>query len=257
MGASRPSTAWTRLRPAILKSIVGAVVAAAAVAIYAVIVGSFGVLELKLILVIVVFVAFTLFALFDAEAVAPRHDRLAIASLAVAVYLLVAGVLLIALAAPTGQLDDGTEGTLAAFARWIALALVGRGVLLELLLLEAAHRHFGARMITRVAAGTSVAAVLTATLLSIPAFPWTDDTFPAPYWRSTGVAAILMLLGTALLPLLGRFFVHRDGGPIPASAEPLPPRLAWPRLEDGTPLPAGPDGRPDYGVLTPERPTRP
>lgn len=251
---SSPPTVWSRLRPTILKSIIGAVIAAAAVAIYGVIVGSFGALELKLLLVIVVFIAFALFALFDAELVSRRSDRLALGGLLVAVYLLVAGILLIALATRTGfESTEGRTGEM--FARWIGLVVIARGLMLWLLLLDEARRAYRTPLIDRVAAATMALAAVFAVLLSIPTFPWTDEHFPDPYWRTLGVAAILALLGSALVPLLGRFFGRRTS---PVAPAPGPRRLAWPRFEDGAPLPAGPDGRPDYTVLeqpaTPEQP---
>lgn len=246
--APPPTSVWTRLRPTILKSIIGAVVAAAAVAIYGVIVGSFGALELKLLLVIVVFVAFALFALFDAELVSRRSDRLALAGLLVAVYLLVAGILLIALATPVA-FETTQERTGEMFGRWIGLVVIARGLMLWLLLLDEGRRAYRTPHIDRVAAATMALAAVFAVLLSIPTFPWVDVHWPDPYWRSLGVAAILALLGSALIPLLGRFFGRRT----PAAAPAGPRRLAWPRFEDGTPLPAGPDGKPDFSVL--EQPT--
>jgi hypothetical protein len=249
--APPPTTVWARLRPTILKSIIGAVVAAAAVAIYGVIVGSFGALELKLLLVIVVFVAFALFALFDAEVVSRRSDRLALAGLIVSVYLLVAGVIVIALAGRMG-FESIEERTGEVFLRWIALAVIGRGLMLWLLLLDEGRRAYRMPLLHRVTAATMALAALFALLLSIPTFPWVDEHFPDPYWRSLGVAAILALLGSALIPLLGRFFGRRTP---PATPPPGARRLAWPRFEDGTPLPAGPDGTPDFSVL--EQPAAP
>jgi hypothetical protein len=82
----------------VLQAIIAAVLAAAAIAIYAIIVGTFGVLEQKLLLVVVVFIGFAFFALFDAGVVARRSDRLAVISVVVALYLLVAGVLKVGLA---------------------------------------------------------------------------------------------------------------------------------------------------------------
>lgn len=39
--------------------------------------------------------------------------------------------------------------------------------------------------------------------------------------------------------------------PAPAPAAPAPQQLAWPRLLDGRPVPAGQDGRPDFAALAP------
>lgn len=41
--------------------------------------------------------------------------------------------------------------------------------------------------------------------------------------------------------------------PVPAAPAPVAPapQLAWPRLLDGRPVPAGPDGRPDFAALAP------
>ena len=246
--APPPTSVWTRLRPTILKSIIGAVVAAAAVAIFGVIVGSFGALELKLLLVIVVFVAFALLSLADAELVSRRSDRLALGGLLVSVVLLVAGVLMIALAPRMGY-ESVEERTFEVFVRWIGLVVIGRGLMLWLLLLDEGRRAYRTALLQRVSVATMALAALFALLLAIPTFPWVDVHWPDPYWRSLGVAAILALLGSALIPLLGRFF----GRHAPVASPPAPRRLAWPRFEDGTPLPAAPDGRPDFSVL--EQPT--
>jgi hypothetical protein len=254
VSAAPPPSVWARLRPTILKSIIGAVIAAAAVAIYGVIVGSFGALELKLLLVIVVFVAFALLALLDAELVSRRSDRLALTGLVVSVALLVAGVLMIALA-PRMGFESIEERTVEVFLRWVGLVVIGRGLMLWLLLLDEGRRAYRTPLLHRVSVATMALAALFALLLSIPTFPWVDAHFPDPYWRSLGVAAILALLGSALIPLLGRFFGRRTP---PVTPPPGERRLAWPRFEDGTPLPAGPDGRPDFSVLeqpaSPERP---
>jgi hypothetical protein len=247
MSDAAGSRAWTwpRVRRIVLQAIIAAVLAAAAIAIYAIIVGTFGVLEQKLLLVVVVFIGFAFFALFDAGVVARRSDRLALISVAVALYLLVAGVLKVGLATDDRDLFSDDFSVWSEFTRWIGLAFVARVALLWVWMLHEGRRSARLRMLRTLALVTTVLVVILAVLLTLPLILERTH-FADPYWRATAVAAILALLGTALLPLLGWFLRERNR---PAPAPPGVRRLAWPRFEDGTPLPADAEGRPDYSVL--------
>lgn len=240
--------AWPRIRRIVLQAIIGAVVAAAAIAIYAIIVGTFGVVEQKLLLVVLVFIGFAFFALFDAGVVSKRSDRLAIISVSVALYLLVAGILKVALAdtSTDGFRDEsGDFSVWAEFARWVGMAFVARVALLWVWLLYEMRRTARRPMLRLLSVVTTVLVAVLAVLLTIPLI-WERTDFADAYWRATAVAAVLALLGTALLPLL-RWFLRERTPPAP---QPAARRLAWPRFEDGTPLPADAQGRPDYSVLT-------
>jgi hypothetical protein len=246
---------WPRVRKLVLQAIIVAVLAAAAIAIYAIIVGTFGVLQQKLLLVVLVFLGFAFFALFDSAVLSRRSDRLAIISVAVALYLLVVGILKIAFA--NGADDAGQHSAWSEFGTWVGLAFVARVALLWVWLLDEGRRAARLPLLRVLAVGTTVLVVVLAVLLTVPLL-FEPVHLADAYWRATAVTAVLALLGTALFPLLAWFFRSRS-----PSAVPVPPgsrRLAWPRYEDGTPLPADADGRPDYsGVLVepPAAPTAP
>jgi hypothetical protein len=129
---------------------------------------------------------------------------------------------------------------------------------------------------------------LLAVMLSLPML-LTNIQFSEGYWRTVGAIAILDTLGTVLVPLVHALFgpkpealpapvasasaafapaseprglqpsntvpVVAPARPAAAAYAPLDPapaplRLAWPRYDDGRPLPARPDGSPDFtGVL--------
>jgi hypothetical protein len=253
MSDATPSRAltWQAVRKLVLQAIIVAVLAAAAIAIFAIIVGSFGALEQKLLAVVLVFLGFACFALFDAAVLSRRNDRLALLSVAVALFLLVVGVLKVALADPSDAF--ATHGIWPEFWEWIGLAVVDRVALLWVWLLDEERRSARRPILSRLAVGTTALVAVLAVLLSLPLLVDRGD-FPNPYWRATAVAGVLALLGTALLPLLGWFFRSRT----PVAV--LPPgsrRLAWPRYEDGTPLPADAEGRPDYSQVLQEAPSPP
>jgi hypothetical protein len=240
---------WPRIRRIVLQAIIAAVLAAAAIAIYAIIVGTFGVVEQKLLLVVLVFIGFAFFALFDAGVVSKRSDRLAIISVTVALYLLVAGILKVALAETStdgfGE-ESGDFSVWSEFGRWFAMAFVARVSLLWVWLLYEMRRAARRPMLRLLAAITTALVAVLAVLLTVPLI-WERTDFVDAYWRATAVAAVLALLGTALLPLLRWFLRERTAPPAPPAGT---RRLAWPRFEDGTPLPADAQGRPDYSVLT-------
>jgi hypothetical protein len=251
MTDATPSRAltWPAVRKLVLQAIIVAVLAAAAIAIFAIIAGSFGVLEQKLLAVVLVFLGFAFFALFDAAVLSRRNDRLALISVAVALFLLVVGVLKVALADASDAFS--THGIWPELWEWIGLAFVDRVALLWVWLLDEGRRSARRPMLRLLAVTTTALVVVLAVLLSLPLLVDRGD-FPNPYWRATAVAAVLALLGTALLPLLAWFFRSRN--PVPPSAA---RRLAWPRYEDGTPLPADAEGRPDYSQVLQEPPTPP
>lgn len=242
---------WPRLRKLVLQAIIVAVLAAAAIAIWAIIAGTFGALEQKLLAVVLVFLGFAFFALFDAAVLARRNERLALASVAVALVLLVAGVVKVGVA----QTSDtwGDHGVWQEFSFWMALAFVDRVALLWIWLLDEGRRVARRPLLRGLAVATTGLVVVLALLLSGPLLTEPEH-LPDAYWRATAVAAVLALLGTALLPLLGWLLRDRTPAVVPP---PGTRRLAWPRYEDGTPLPADAEGRPDYSQVLMDPPVPP
>jgi hypothetical protein len=290
---------WSVARRAALKSTVGAIIAAAAVGIFAVIVGSFGTLQAKLLYTIILFVAFTFLSLYDAQVSAKHNERFAVISVFVSVYLMLVGIIKIWFA------DFGLHNTLTQngdyygsvstqspfdaiytnFIEWIGLVLIARGALLYVDMLLAIRRNYIYNSLSAIVNGTIAVVAILAALFSLPII-FHHTHFADAYYRADGVAVILVLLGTVLIPIIGRFFGERVARPVrayPSTAgastrlvneTPSQPtanvsngeevaaedaghletepaatpvlRMRWPLYEDGTPLPAGPDGLPDY-----------
>ncbi len=85
-------------------------------------------------------------------------------------------------------------------------------------------------------------------VLALMLYEWID--FHDLYWRWVVAIAILAALGTALVPLVNVLFTAREDRPQKL--------LPWPTYADGrTPLPALPDGQPDFQAYTTGRPTYP
>ncbi|KQO60336.1 hypothetical protein [Curtobacterium sp. Leaf261] len=327
---------WARVRPLVFRTIIGAVIAAGLVGVVAVLIGDFGTVGLQLLLMILVVVVFALLSWYDADVSSRRSSTFALASVVTSMYLLVVGLVKIWILRPdsiSARYEDPiwTIGT--QFWQWIGLVVVARAALLLVHLLLNIHRRFRKPVLQVVAKVTVGLIALLAALVSIPLlFPNTH--FGESFWRLLWVVAILVVLGTVLVPLSNALFGprptwpqggtvdpryvptplyvgtqsaatpqdvatppiawqpgehDRTGGPTsvrpstpvghgwgatpapnpsatrqdpsaPSATssgrasddhryEPEPPRLrvlAWPRYVDGTPLPAGPDGSPDF-----------
>jgi hypothetical protein len=159
---------------------------------------------------------------------------------------------------PGGYYDHGFE-------RFFELVLavgVLQLALLHMRLFWMAHqRHVTS--FTRVVAIVTTAFVigLAGMLVFFLTFPRTID-YDELYWRIVVAVAILAAVGTTLLPLLNALFAPRRPRPAAAghpygyavdTAQELPaaaqPQQAWPTYVDGrTPLPAMPDGSPDWNA---------
>jgi hypothetical protein len=247
---------WSSVRGLVLKAIVGSVIFAAAIAIFAIIVGSFGVIEGKLLTIVLLFIFFALGCLFDAAVVSPKNELFAFVGIFVNVYLLLVGVYKIAFA---GLVPDGIDisGTglsvFNAFWVWVWLVIIARLAVGYAILVVNERKVYRYNALEPLITGTVGALALLTLLISLPSI-LTMVSFPGYFWRLTAVVAVLTVLGTVLIPLVGRFFGERIA-PAPqlnGDGSVKAQRLAWPRLEDGTPLPALPgSGAPDYSVVRP------
>ncbi|MGO4535778.1 hypothetical protein [Leifsonia sp. 2MCAF36] len=295
---------WVRhLMPRI---VVGALIAAALVGVYAVVLGRFDETCWRLIGTIGLFVFFALVSWYDADVSARRAAWFGAVSVITSVYLF--GIGLWKVWMPVYQPVDGGYGASDPWwqpASWFLLVLVTRVGLLHIHLVLNTQRRFTGPIMSKVTVATLVLVGLLTGGLSLPLI-WTHVDFGETYWRMVAVVAILDALGTVLIPLTYSLFgptaahppaaVGMTFAPAPAPAPtptftptpafaPAPPfgppaaptpgtasapsgcpvapaaapasayprldagnglRLEWPRYINGQPLPARPDGSPDF-----------
>jgi len=298
-GALPPDTdrfAWVRrLLPRI---VVGALIAAALVGVYAVIIGTWDETCWRLIGTIALLVFFSLVSWYDADVSARRAPWFGAVSVILSAFLLLDG--LVKLWAPafdgsSSSPDDGTGTSSWGVFGWIALVAVVRLGLLHVHLVLNTQRRFTGPIMSKVTVCTLVlVGALTLGLAAPLVFDHT--TFSDTYWRLVATIAILDALGTILIPLTYTLFGPKAAkgsaraaaaaaaappvaaaapaaagyaapaayappaasAPAPTASSPYPNvltpaggyRLEWPRYVNGTPLPARPDGSPDFtGVV--------
>jgi hypothetical protein len=311
---------WAKVRPAVLKTIVGSVVAAALVGVTAIVVGQFGTIHLQALFTVIFIVTFALLAWYDAEVSAKRSSTFALIGVGISVILLIIGMLKIWLPQSSDldtdyayYYDDTSYDVAENFGHWIWLVVIARFALLHAHLLLNIHRKYNTPVLSVVANITLGLIALFGILLALPSiFDNTD--FGEAYWRLFGAVLILDVLGTVLIPLAYALFspkksnwedyerfdqmpqipqmpvqqqqhfqsparqqlheqydvpsqpvAHRSTfqpttspveppaqafgptGAVKFEQRPTPSRkLAWPRYEDGTPLPINPDGTPNF-----------
>jgi hypothetical protein len=300
--APAPAPAVNRfgwVRKLLPRIVVGALIAAALVGVYAVIIGRWDETCSRLIGTIALLVFFSLVSWYDADVSARRAPWFGAVSVTLSAFLLLDGLWKIWSPALDGSVpDDWWWG----FFSWVLLVAVTRLGLLHLHLVLNTQRRFTGPIMSKVTLVTLLFVGALTLGLAVPlVFPRVD--FGEAYWRLVGAIAILDALGTILIPLTYTLFgpkrereqqgprtagasslggsrdvssgatayVPSLAGPAvsvavppaapaapvaPASAYPnvLTPtggfRLEWPRYVNGTPLPANPDGSPDFtGVV--------
>jgi hypothetical protein len=286
------------VRKLLPRIVIGALIAAALVGVYAVIIGRWDETCWRLIGTISLLVFFSLVSWYDADVSARRASWFGAVSVALSAFLLLDGLWKIWSPALDGTVpDDWWWG----FFSWMLLVAVTRLGLLHIHLVLNTQRRFTGPIMSKV---TLVTLILVGALTVGLALPlvFTRADFSEAYWRLVGAIAILDALGTILIPLTYTLFGPKSGrragapsvdappvvgpsssggagpaafatathgaaatsasatsapaAPADASAYPnvLAPaggfRLEWPRYVNGTPLPAKPDGSPDFtGVI--------
>ena len=266
-----------RVRPLMLRVVIGSLIAAAAIAIFSIATGQFDDTSWRVLGTAALFAFFALFSWYDADVSAKRSARFALVSFAVSVYLFVAGIVKIWEPDDAHNLNSGFPG----FGGWVLLAIIARVALLHTHLVLNTEARLASPVIAVVTKVTLVLVVMLAVLLSLPVL-FSAVELNGPYGRTVGVIAVLDALGTVLIPLGYQMFTPaRTRTAVPASTlTPLPgwqppaaattptspsgwrppaaayaklgqPRLlAWPRYADGTDLPVNATGNPDFtGVL--------
>ncbi|MEO7018232.1 MAG: hypothetical protein ABI067_17110 [Leifsonia sp.] len=274
---------WVRqLLPPI---VIGALIAAALVGVYAVIIGEFNDLCWRLIGTIALFVFFSLVSWYDADVSARRAPWFGAVSVVASVYLLLVGLTKV-------WVPADIYGPFWQQWSWFGLVFVTRIGLLHMHLVLNTQRRFTGPIMSKVTIVTLTLVGALTTGLSLPLlFPNAD--FGETYWRSIAVIAILDALGTILIPLTYQLFgpkkhptdlpqwqaptpfphvpestavppIAMQAAPAAATQVALPRvhaaypnvhqtgglRLEWPRYINGTPVPAREDGSPDFmGVV--------
>lgn len=211
---------WGLVKPLVLKSIIGSVVAASLVGVFAMVVGEFSALHFQLFLTITLIVFFSLMSWYDADVSSKRSSTFALIGVCVSLYLLFIGLVKI------WYIDSGDsiypyyvsreDRILTNFGQWIWLALIARAALLHAHLLLNIHRKYNTPILNIVAKVTFIFIVLLALMLSIPhIFEQVDYT--EGYWRTLGAVAILDVLGTVLIPLSYALFGPKSSSAVPAN----------------------------------------
>lgn len=207
-------TIWDKARPATLKVVIGAVVAAGLIGAAAMIVGEFGLSHLRALLTVGVIVIFSLLVLYDAEVSSKRSHTFAFIGVIVSLYLLLAGILKIWIPALNYNTYDeydltnvgviapyySTYDVMGDFAAWIWLLIIARFALIHAHLLINIHRKYSTPLLQLTAKVTMGLITLFAVLLSLPTIFESID-YTDGYWRFVGAVFILDVLGTVLIPL--------------------------------------------------------
>ncbi len=153
--------------------------------------------------------------------------------------------------------------------------VLGVGIVMRLLLLACQWLLGGElrrpQLVTAAAGATAVLMILTGALFTVPAAVSAFEiVIPELYWKIAVSVLILSALGLSIFVLLrwhfrkeiremnpgyflgkARRLMKRNSAPAVVHAprpEPEKELLPWPRFEDGTPLPALPNGQPDFSV---------
>lgn len=239
--AADEPTIWDKAKPATLRVVIGAVVAAGLIGAAAMIVGEFGPFHLRALLTVIMIVAFSLLVLYDAEVSSKRSHTFAFVGVLVSIYLLIAGILIVWIPAfnPVDRYPDEFSYSALSqavlniygdFFQWIWLIIIARFALLHAHLLINIHRKYSTPLLQLTAKVTMGLIALFGLLLSIPHI-FDFLTFSDTYWRSVGAVFILDVLGTVLIPLSYALFSPKPEE-IPAGT--YPPQ--YPLKEEQTPV---------------------
>ena len=244
---------------------IGALIAAALVCVVWVLIGDENGIVGKAFLTVLLLAAFAGVAILETNLAARRPAWLSLASMLACVLILLTGAFLIWM--PTsGYFGVGAER----FFRFILIALIIQGALLHARLLLRAYERHQTTFTTVVTYVTIGLVVILAVMLVLSLMTDEFVTYRPLYWRVVVALAILAAVGTAIVPLVNALFAPkapRAAAPAPYNGVPpaygrvpaaalTPAPLPWPTFADGvTPLPALPDGTPDWNAYYTGRPT--
>lgn len=243
---------------------IGSLIAAAIVCVVWVLIGDQDGIIGRAFLTILLLAAFAGIAIVESNVAARRPEWLVLASMISWIVVLLVGAVKIWLPA---EPDYGYGFSSSPAGMRVLQFLVVVGILQLTLLhvrlfLRAAQRYV--TLFTRVVVIVTfvMLALLVAMLVFFLTFP--DQLhYNDLYWRIVIALAILVAVGTTLIPLLNALFAPR--APRPQAVAPQPqvpqgmpaqPLQAWPTYADGrTPLPVLPDGSPDWNAYYTGYPT--
>jgi hypothetical protein len=247
---------------------IGALIAAAVVCVVWVLVGPQGnELVGRAFLTILLLAGFAACVLMEAGMADRRPSWLVLASMIGWVLVLLVGA--VKIWAPFAIVDGfgaPFEDRNVAERVWhviLAIGLVQLAVWTQHFLWRSHQRHITTFTRAIVITTTVLTAALVLMLLFYLAFSDTFD-FLEFYWRAVVALAILVVVGTLIIPLLNALFAPRRPRPVYPAPAPAPQSqgtpqlLPWPTYVDGrTPLPVLPDGSPDWNAYYTGVPTVP
>lgn len=169
--------------------------------------GEFGDLQARIMLTTLLLAGFSITALCHLAVVGRALRVVGFVGIAVSLLAFIAGAVLI-----WRSWENWSDGWDVVLKILVVLAILAASLAQANLLLLLAERR---NQILRVGLFVAVGLIgVLALLIIVPIV--TDGEVPGehgePYWRIVGVVAILDVLGTIVLPVLGRFL--RDGGPV-------------------------------------------
>ncbi|MFJ4173452.1 hypothetical protein [Microbacterium sp. NPDC089696] len=220
---------------------IGALIAAALVCVVWVLIGDQDGLIGRAFLTILLLAAFAGIAILEAGLAPNRPDWLALSSMVSWIVALLVGAVKIWLP-EDGMFFTGAERF---FQLLLVIGILQLALLHVRLFTPAAERH--RTTFTRVIyiATLVFLAGLVGMLVFFLTFPHTFE-YRELYWRIVVALTILAAVGTALIPLLNALFAPKKPAGAPRGVATAP---AWPTYADGvTPLPALPDGSPDWNA---------
>lgn len=230
------------LRAAIWVAI-GALIAAALVSVFWVLLGNENGIVGKAFLTILLLAGFAGITIMEANLADRRPAWLALASIISWILALLVGALLIWMPS-----DDDYV----AFERmfdFVIIVAVLQGALLHVRLYIKSYLRHRTTFSSIVAYVTIALVAILAVMLIVPLLFNEYVDFADMYWRVVVALAILAAVGTALVPLVNALFAPKK----PRAAAPV---AQWPTYADGrTPLPVMPDGQPDWNAYYTGQPT--
>lgn len=234
------------LRAAIWVAI-GALIAAAIVSVFWVLLGDDHGIVGKAFATILLLAGFAGVTILESNLADRRPAWLSLASMISWVAALLIGAFLIWM--PSDRSYIGLERLF----DFILIVLILQGALLHVRLYVKSYQRHRTTFSSIVTYVTISFLTILAVLLIVPLILDEFVDFRDMYWRVVVAIAILTAVGTALVPLVNALFAPKK--PRPAAA--VPPQ-AWPTYADGrTPLPVLPDGQPDWNAYYTGQPTYP
>lgn len=247
---------------------IGALIAAAIVCVVWVLIGNQDGIIGRAFLTILLLAAFAGIAILEAGLAPKRPEWLALASMITWIVALLVGAVKIWLP----EADDEYTGGVGRFFMLLLVIGVLQLALLHVRLFTPAARRYVTSFTQVIYYVTiSMLVLLVGMLVIYLTFPDTFD-YDDLYWRIVVALAILVAVGTTLIPLLNALFAPKKHDPVahfsPNSFADAPaaPALAagaaplaqqWPTYADGaTPLPVLQDGSPDWNAYYTGYPTQ-